>query len=854
LFIGHDRLERHLYLGGPMLRSVRRGISVCVKFDLEREEDRWFFDAVSWEYWNGQEWRRCIHSITYEQEPRPCVTIILHEITRCGERALQIEGRMVMNYWIRGVIESHYFREDLHLPQMDASVRTTDRAVVPDGMFAYSSDGDMFTSIDPMKIFTPFTDKPQERNIFYCGCRMLELVKGLGISFNFERTEEQPSVSEDLQLSWEYWNGDRWGEIGVSSPVTTGQGGFDFADQTQALTRTGAVSFVLPNDIVPLMIEDEENLWIRVRIVKGNYGVQGHLEEKDGKQQWMEVPIHPPYFNRISVKVDDKDNRPFELNQVIIFDNFYFKDVTEEIREKKRARFFESDIDRYPAFYLGFDLNFIREQREIPQMVQLYIAVEENGSRQVEKTYESIFSGQFLWLWGESSSQVKVIWEYWNGAQWEPLQVEVDETFNFQRSGLIRFQAPRNFRPRVLFQSQDSDSGEYFWLRIRWISGSFERPPKIRDIRLNTVWATNTTRVEEEWPSNGEALQTLFTKKRPLYVEKREEIINGQVIDVPQNFHVYVSEPDAPAGSGGAESGFSEWQMVETFLHSSSNDPHFLLDAETGEVRFGNGKKGRVPLAGRRIKVFYEWCHGQAGNVPAHTISQLIQPVSGIEVTNCDPSTGGREPENLEELKIRGSMVLKHRYRAITQEDFEILAMEASRNVHRAQCVPAAQPGTVDLIIIPKEVTVTEEVGKIFPTEALLRKVYEYIDKRRLLTTRLKVRGPEYVGFAVLVTVKMKAGFAKKEVQPEIERFLKEYCDPLQGGEDGTGWPLGRDIYVYEIAHQVRRSLKVAYVTDVKLFDSDKNLVPRETGKLTLYWHQLPYLYEVKVEEYREEE
>ncbi|MGA1794871.1 MAG: putative baseplate assembly protein [bacterium] len=854
LFLGQDRLERCLYLGSPMLKSVRRGISVCVKFGLGSEEDRWFFDAISWEYWNGQEWKRSVHSITYEPEPHPCVTVILHEITQCGESVLRMEGGVITNHWIRGVIEPHYFRNELRLSQMDAFVRTTDSAVVPDRMFAYSTDADIFAPIDPMQIFTPFTDVPKERNIFYCGCRMLELVKGLGISLNFERAEEPPSVSKDLQLSWEYWNGERWAEIGVSSPAGAGQGRFDFTDQTWALTRTGAVSFVLPNDIVPLMIEDEENFWIRVRIVKGNYGVEGHLEEKDGKEQWVEVPIHPPYFNRVSLRVKDKDQRPFEFSRTVIFDNFYFKDVSDEIREKKHVQFFESDTDRYPAFYLGFDLNFIREQREIPEMVQIYIAVEEERSRQIEKPYESLFLGHLLWLWSEAPSPLNVVWEFWNGEEWEPLQVEVDETFNFQRSGLIRFQAPRDFKPRVLFQSEDSDSGEYFWLRIRWISGSFERPPRIRDIRLNTVWATNTSRVEEEWSSNGEASLALFTKKRPVYMEKREEVINGQVIEVPQNFYVYVSEPDAPAGSGGAEGGFSEWQMVETFLHSNSNDPHFLLDAETGEIRFGDGKKGRIPLAGRRIKASYEWCHGQAGNVPAHTVSQLIQPISSIEVTNSDPSSGGRDPETLEELKIRGSMVLKHRYRAITQEDFETLAMEASRNVHRAQCVPAAQPGIVELIIIPKEVTVSEEVGKVFPTEALLRKVYMYIDKRRLLTTRLSVRGPEYLGFAVHVTVKMRAGFTKKEVQPEIERFLKEYFDPLRGGEDGTGWPLGRDIYVYEIAHQVRQSLKVAYVTDVKLLDSDRNIIPRETGKLILSWHQLPYLYEVKVEEYKAEE
>ncbi|MGA1841574.1 MAG: putative baseplate assembly protein [bacterium] len=854
LFQGHDRLERHLYMGSPMLKSVRGGIAVKLEFSLRSEEDRWFFDAISWEYWNGQEWKKAVHFVSYEPEPKPVVTIILHEITGCKDKLLRIEEKDVEQSWIRGVIEPHYFDQDLRLIQTSSSVQTTAYGVVPDRLFSYSGEGDIYTPVDSMDVFTPFTDVPQERNVFYCGCMMLGLVKGLKISINFQRTQDVPSVSEDLQLAWEYWNGEKWIEIGTASPKGTSKGGFDFEDKTRALTETGAVLFVLPNDIAPLIIEDEENFWIRARIVKGNYGVPGHFVEKDGKREWVEIPIRPPYFSHIDMKVEDKDQRPLELTQVIVFDNFYYRDITKEIKKKNGALFFEADTDRYPAFYFGFYVNFIREQREIPEIVQVYIAMEEGVSRPVDKVYGSESFQAPYWLQTESPSGVNIIWEYWNGEVWESLQVEMDETFNFQLSGLMRFQAPRNFKPRTLFQSQDSPSDECYWIRVRWISGSFERPPRVRDIRLNTVWAANVRTVEEEWPSNGEANQTLFTKKRPVYLERNEEIISGRLVETPQNFNLYVSEPDSPEKDEGEHAGFSKWQMVDTFLHSNSNDPHFILDVETGEIRFGDGMKGRVPLAGQRIKASYEWCHGQAGNVPAETVTQLIQPVSGVEVTNLDAAQGGREQETLDELKVRGSMVLKHRYRAVTREDFETLAREASSNVHSAKCVPTAEPGTVELIILPKEISLNEELGKIYPTETLLRKVYRYIDKRRLLTIRLSVKGPEYVGLGILVKVKMKAGFTKKEVQPEIERFLKEYFDPLRGGEDGKGWPMGRDIYVYEIAHQVRLSLKVAYVTDVKIFDSDKNIIPRETGKLILHRNQLPYLYEVKVEEYQVEE
>ena len=44
-------------------------------------------------------------------------------------------------------------------------------------------------------------------------------------------------------------------------------------------------------------------------------------------------------------------------------------------------------------------------------------------------------------------------------------------------------------------------------------------------------------------------------------------------------------------------------------------------------------------------------------------------------------------------------------------------------------------------------------------------------------------------------------------------RTLKQYFDPLTGGEDEAGWPFGRNVYVSEIYHLLDRLPGIDYVT-----------------------------------------
>ena len=67
-----------------------------------------------------------------------------------------------------------------------------------------------------------------------------------------------------------------------------------------------------------------------------------------------------------------------------------------------------------------------------------------------------------------------------------------------------------------------------------------------------------------------------------------------------------------------------DWMEVDGFEGSTSESRHYVLDAEAGTVRFGNGVRGRAPQIGQRMRVRkYRYGGGAEGNVGAKAITRL---------------------------------------------------------------------------------------------------------------------------------------------------------------------------------------------------------------------------------------
>jgi hypothetical protein len=177
--------------------------------------------------------------------------------------------------------------------------------------------------------------------------------------------------------------------------------------------------------------------------------------------------------------------------------------------------------------------------------------------------------------------------------------------------------------------------------------------------------------------------------------------------------------------------------------------------------------------------------------------------------------------------EIRDSVVrLNRRYRAVTCEDYEVLSKETSGEIGRIKCIPDRylgssieserkihRPGHVSIIVIPKS-----ESSAPQPTGALRQEVREYLEPRRILTTRNHVVGPVYAPFGLEMILARRADKPAKDLHEEIIALLVDRFHPLTGGQDGTGWPFGHDIYISELYELLENIDGVDYIPDIALY------------------------------------
>ncbi len=460
---------------------------------------------------------------------------------------------------------------------------------------------------------------------------------------------------------------------------------------------------------------------------------------------------------------------------------------------------FTPTADQNPALYLGFDKAFANRP------MTLYAHVEPPQPNEVANPGKT-----------SETEPVRLVWEYRSSAGWKSLGAR-DETNAFAERGLIQFIGPTDcFKTKEFGQ-------ELYWLRVRWDKGQFRVPPRLRRLLTNTIWATQAITLENEilGSSDGNPNQTFRTSQKP--------ILPGQQLDVQEPQGLFLEEQGAIEAlvgdeavnlvrdeAGQIEEIWVRWQEVPDFYGSGPRDRYYMLDRLTGEVRFGDGQYGRVPPQGRQtIRLsYYRTGGGIRGNVAANRIVQLKTTVPYVDgVTNLEAAGGGAPQESLEQVKERGPKVLRHRDRAVTVQDFEDLAYEASPDVARAKAIPPVfdplkddhwltgqseeklkehtkpeiKAGQVRLLIVPRS-----SARQPVPSLALLDRVEAYIRARCAATVDLQVIGPQWQGVSVEATVVPVSLDGADAVRASVGRRLAEFLHPLTGGKEGQGWSLGR--------------------------------------------------------------
>lgn len=432
---------------------------------------------------------------------------------------------------------------------------------------------------------------------------------------------------------------------------------------------------------------------------------------------------------------------------------------------------------------------------------------------------------------GIDPSMPPYVWEASTGdkeSRWAICSQDEDTTKGFNVQGRIQIHLPKMGKYSVSKEN-------LYWIRvrIREISEAelqegvspYQVSPKVLQLNVSslggTLPATHAEHVSKEFlgRSDGSAGQRFQLQMAPILERQPGEQLAMQV------------EGEKPR----------QWTEVSDFADSGATDLHYTLDSISGELRFGPAVRqqdgtiklyGSIPPRGANL-IFekYRFGGGEKGNIQTGIINTLKTSIPYIaQVANRKPAWGGLDPETLESAMTRAPQLLRSRDRAVTESDYEFLAREALPSaIGRVKCLqprPAeagrVAPGQIYVLVIPRVMNPEYylEPKSLEPKEADLKVLEEYLNDRRLLTSRLDIRAPAYRWVSAKVQLRASPGVDQETVEAAVLARLYKLLNPLVGGPDGNGWPFGRELFVSDIYQCLQGIPNVQFIRNVEMFET----------------------------------
>jgi predicted phage baseplate assembly protein len=464
-------------------------------------------------------------------------------------------------------------------------------------------------------------------------------------------------------------------------------------------------------------------------------------------------------------------------------------------------------FDEHPqpesAFYLGFDRAFPSTSSQSRQDLLSHVLTINVYTGGLTEEGQGVSADL-----PAPTPPVIAVWEYWAGAAaaWQPLDVTADTTAGLTRTGFVKFNAPADAATTRVGLERKPDDTELFWYRYHIddvLPPGYEVAPRLEDVLINTVGATNAVTVSDEFlgASDGSPSQIYALANKPVLLD---------------GFILQIDEGD----------GFNAWTRVDDFAGSKPTDQHFTLKPSTGEIAFGDGEQGKIPARHTdpsrpdqdltNIKAAtYRWGGGAQGNVGAKKVTSLKSPVPYVDsVTNFRSTSGGQDEESVDDAKVRAPQSIRTQSRAVTADDFAFLATQTpGARIRRAHALPQhnphlqpTRPARVGLpatpVPIPGAITVAvvpdSHLAKPVPSEETCLAVARWLNAHRLITTELYVVPPRYRKVEIEVRVIVETNANSGQVAQMLGKRLLEYFNPLTGGRNGSGWEFGGVIYFSE--------------------------------------------------------
>lgn len=673
---------------------------------------------------------------------------------------------------------------------------------------------------------------------------------------------QPPPPLDQPVLAWEYWDGGEWKQL-VSDPS-------DDATNLRAsgtARASGRISFTVPHDWEQSKVNGQDGKWLRARLVSGVFGKLTLVSWKDEDHELHYLPIiepRPPCLDAMFAGYYWK-SKPSAPQHTLTYNDFQWEDHTVEATWGG-ATFppFRPVADATPALYLGFDgplpadeLGLLLDVQEVLGLEQgpplawehwdgaawSSVIVEDEsaglavpgivhvpypGDRSrpaaavtaasdqlltlTDARAASVFTaGDPVWLASGEKGELALV----AGVTGNTVATQAPLTGTYQNASVAQAALPRFGTPRS-------------WLRARLRSDGEPLSSTLSGIYANSTWASQVETVSDEilGSGTGEPSQAVFLTRTPVLV--------GEVIDVRElegerahiEYPMLVAEL-AAAGiaasdlvveldpkTGQETAVWVPWQVRPNLGFSGPTDRHYTIERTGGRVEFGDGTHGRIPTVAVdniRARQYQSSQAGALGNVPAGAINQVVSGVLVAGVANPRAGEGGAISESGELVLARGPLTIRNRNQAVTADDYEALAFDASPGVAVARA--ATRRGSVTVTIVPYS-----PEPQPTPSWELRQEVRNFLSLRRPAAAgSLEVIPPIYYEVGVSTVVVPLNQDDGGIVAAAARAALAAFLHPVTGGPDGQGWPFGRAVYLSDLAALLGALDGVDYVEELTL-------------------------------------
>ena len=489
-------------------------------------------------------------------------------------------------------------------------------------------------------------------------------------------------------------------------------------------------TFQCPQDISETKVNGELNYWVRVRLLDNQHYVKYHC---DGSPELLQPKLDVPELSHINIRVEKRG-----------------KNVDAQYRyEYKRKKFrslpldepSEEELTEGETLYFGFDAPF--ESGLISMYLQMNMT--------------------------EVKDDNVLTWSFSNDRNsWSTLNVK-DRSQALSKSGLCQFLSPSKQGKMEKFGS------ELYWIKAQFSKQNSET------LFLNRIFM-NAVEVQESKTFNKVLLGSSNGAGSQVFTLK-----NTAMFDLV----LWVREEKLPKDHEGYEDTFNEgywvrWEAVDNFHMADYNDRVYSVDSASGQIIFGDDRRGKIPAIGRdNIIMRYRTGGGKAGNVSATDIDTLVDSIAFVDsVINPVNASGGADLQKLEDLMEMAPQRLKHRNRATSKEDYFCLVRESSSDIAKVSI--DAFRDRVNVYIVP-----FGDQAVLFPSPELLSTVQKTLEGAAPATVNVHVGGASYARLNFNIDIVLQDWGYATEMKSIINQKLEHFLHPLYGGVNAQGWDFG---------------------------------------------------------------